>query len=138
MTNILIVDDNPDDLRLYTKLILDAGNHYQVFTAVTAEEAYAIFDQQPVDCAFIDFHMPDANGLRLIERLREKSAGRVLPLILFTGDGSQKIQAEAARRGAMYYMLKDMENLTPDLMDQIIRKVMSWAEDLNSHRVKVN
>ncbi|MBP1853546.1 response regulator [Rhizobium halophytocola] len=138
MTNILIVDDNPDDLRLYSELIGAAGDHYTVFTATSAEEALSLFERYPIDCAFIDFHMPDANGLRTIERLQEKVAGRALPLVLFTGDGSQKIQAEAARRGAMDYMVKDMESTTPEQIDLTIRKVIAWADDLNKNRIRVN
>ncbi|MGF0539000.1 response regulator [Agrobacterium sp. ES01] len=138
MTNILMIDDSESDLALFSELIEQADPNYSVYTARNAKEGLDLFQEHHIDCALIDFYMPEVNGLRVLDRLQEMALGRVLPLIIFTGSGGQKIQAEAARRGAMDYIVKDPGSNTSEQLDAAIRKVIAWAEALNNNKVRVN
>ena len=138
MTKILMIDDSESDLLLFSELIEQADPNYSVYTARDARTGLALFEEHHIDCVLIDFYMPEVNGLRVLETLQEMALGRVLPMIIFTGSGGQKIQAEAARRGAMDYIIKDPGSNTPRQLDKAIKKVIAWADALNKNRVKVN
>lgn len=138
MTTILIIDDDEYDLKLYSRLIREASDGYRVLVATNPSDGLKLFEVNSVDCLFLDYHLTETNGVRVMEELQELAHGRLLPVIIFTGAGSQKIQAEVARRGAMDYIVKDIDTNTPEQLDIAIRKVMAWADDLNKNRVRVN
>lgn len=134
--NILLIDDNPDDLEFYTDLFKSASADYSVLTATNLEDALAIFKKNEIYCTFVDYYIPELNGLKVLETLMEHNKGKVLAGVILTGDPNQSIQAEAARRGALDYILKDVAN-TPEQIENVIKKTVSWAESLNEMHSKV-
>lgn len=131
MKNILIIDDNPDDLEFYTYTIQQTGKDYKVFTAKNYVEAAAIFDSKYIDCTFIDYKLPGVNGLGILDEFQKQNVDKILPIIILTGYIDQSVQAEAARRGALDFLIKDETKNTPEQLDAMICKVIDWANDLN-------
>jgi|SRR5690606_21289816 len=83
--NILIADDQPALLRTYT-LFLSSEDH-QVSAAETAEKAFEILQNDPIDLAIIDFDFGDPlakirNGIELI--IQTRKSGIHIPIILNT------------------------------------------------------
>ena len=134
--NILIVDDNPDDLEFFSDLLKGAKNDYTVYTATNGEEALEIFSKHDIFCAFVDYYLPEMNGLKILEAFNRLMNGKVLPVVILTGEPHQTIQAEAARRGALDYVVKDVAN-TSEQMDAVIKKTVDWAADLNKRQPNV-
>jgi DNA-binding response OmpR family regulator len=66
---ILVVDDAPDTLELLHRNLKSQG--YQVFTALSVEEAIRILDTTQVELVITDLKMPGVNGLDLIKHVRE-------------------------------------------------------------------
>jgi DNA-binding response OmpR family regulator len=79
--SILIVDDQPELLRLYQRGLEAAG--YRVTTAETAEEAMLILDGTAPDAALLDLKMPYINGMGMLYRLRK--AHPRMPVAIITG-----------------------------------------------------
>ena len=124
--NILVVDDNPGDLDFYVELLEDSSrNRYKIYTADNGKEAIQIFKEKDIDCSIIDYFLPEMNGLKIIDELYKLKPGSVLPIIMLTGQASQKIQAEAARKGVSDYINKDTANSSEQL-DNIIDKALNW------------
>ena len=67
--SILIVDDQPELLRLYQRGLEAAG--YRVVTAETAEAAMLVLDSEAPDAALVDLKMPYINGMGMLYRLRK-------------------------------------------------------------------
>ena len=58
-----------------------------------------------IDCVLIDYRLPDANGVEVLEELTEVNRNNV-PLILLTGMGDELLVAEAMKKGASDYLPK--------------------------------
>jgi len=64
---VLIVDDDPNILRLVEKMLKPRG--VQVLVAPRPSEALRICETQPVDVLISDFMMPEMDGAKLAERV---------------------------------------------------------------------
>ena len=62
-----------------------------------------IFDCK-FDCVFLDYGLPDGDGLTLVQDVRE--AGLKVPLIVLTGQGDEQIAVELMKAGASDYITK--------------------------------
>lgn len=127
--NILIIDDNPDDLEFYSDLLARCQKEYRVTTAETAADGLELIKQQTYDCTFIDFNIPDMDGVEILKNMRQYSAS-VPATIMWTGEPHQKIQAEAAREGALNYIVKDAY-MSPEELEEAVTQVIDWAQQLN-------
>jgi len=78
---ILIVDDNPTNLKLVRVLL--AGEGYQVRTAADAEEALAVLQSFKPRLILMDLQMPGMDGFELTRRLKaDPATGRIVILAL--------------------------------------------------------
>lgn len=126
---VLIVDDNPDDLIFYNDLLaseLLPANKYSIFQATDSIEAIDICGKHEIDVLLLDYNLPGDNGLDIMQQLQTLYGDKILPVIFLTGEPRQDDQAKAARQGAMDYIIKETTT-TPDKLDRVITKVMSWT-----------
>src|SRR5262245_60709752 len=72
--SILIVDDNPVNLKLVR--ILLAGEGYAVRTAADAEEALQVLKESNPELILMDVQLPGIDGLELTRRLKMDPATR--------------------------------------------------------------
>ena len=94
---LLLVDDNPDLLRLLCEQLSGAGYHH-IRTAATCAAARAAFDAAPPHLMVLDINMPDGDGFSLFRALRAKS-GRSGAVPLRTGCGCRpSVRAGSWRR----------------------------------------
>ncbi|MCY7386083.1 MAG: response regulator [Microcoleus sp. CAN_BIN18] len=56
------------------------------------------------DCVFLDYGLPDGDGLSLVKAVRE--SGLKVPLIVLTGQGDEEIAVELMKAGASDYIAK--------------------------------
>ena len=81
---ILIVDDDPDALRVTALMLRKAG--FEVATAATGDDAMAIVaGREMLDALVTDYAMPGLSGLALLERAFECRPD--LPALVMTGYG---------------------------------------------------
>lgn len=80
---LLVVEDEPDLLDLYTQGLTMAGA--EILPAENGEEAWEIFNKDPkrVDLVLSDIFMPGMNGVQLMSKI--KSHTETIPVILITG-----------------------------------------------------
>lgn len=90
-TSILIVEDNPINQFITKQMIESLGANVDV--ACSGEEAIQMVRQKPYDLVFMDYCMPDMNGLAVSRRIREMEAhgeisGRI-PIYALTANAMQ-------------------------------------------------
>lgn len=78
---VLLVDDNRDLLHFLERLMAEAG--WQLLTAESAAEAYAILAHKKPNAALLDYMLPDGNGVELGVQLRQLAPK--LQVIMMTG-----------------------------------------------------
>ena len=71
MKQILVIDDEPDILKLISKILEKAG--YKVMTAENGRLADKLFNEYPFDLVITDIVMPQKEGLEIILQLKENS-----------------------------------------------------------------
>ncbi|HVW16007.1 MAG TPA: HAMP domain-containing protein [Mucilaginibacter sp.] len=64
---VLIIEDNVEELQKLSDLI--ANEAIDVFTATTAKKGLTILKKDAFDCIVLDFVLPDANGVDLLNKI---------------------------------------------------------------------
>lgn len=98
---ILIIDDEPQILRAL-KTILSA-NHFRVAAAANGEQGIAMAVAQPPDVIILDLALPDIDGLKVCEQIREWSR---VPIIVLSVRDSERDKVAALDKGADDYLTK--------------------------------
>ncbi len=76
---VLVVDDEPDALHLFRRLLRAAGRGYRVLSAGDGRQALAILHQEPVHALLVDLSMPEMDGFQLLAAKNEDPALRSIP-----------------------------------------------------------
>ena len=123
--NILIIDDDEADRALY-KTFLDSPDiegSYIFYEAATGQEGLDLFEKNAPDCVLLDYNMPDMSGLDVLKRLAKTTS--ILPVVMLTGEGNEKIAADTIKGGAQDYMSKN--TITPEALQRTISNTISRA-----------
>lgn len=99
---ILLVDDSDTDRELYKRYLAE---HYDCLEAETGEEAFDLLKSNEPSCILLDFSLPDFDGLEFLTEVRENTS-ILCPIVMLTGQGSEKIAVSAIKKGAFDYLVK--------------------------------
>jgi PAS domain S-box-containing protein len=102
---VLHVDDEPGLASLAARYMERENGSFDVTPMTAPEQVLEQLADGSVDCVVTDYDMPGLNGLDLLERVRETHPD--LPVVLFTGKGSEAVAAEAFAAGATDYLRKE-------------------------------
>ncbi|MBI5965412.1 MAG: PAS domain S-box protein [Chloroflexi bacterium] len=82
---VLVIDDNPDDLRLIGK-ILDEDGRYKAALAEGGRNGWNIISSgRPPHAVILDLFMPEINGFDILEKMQTDSQLRDIPVIVISG-----------------------------------------------------
>ena len=104
---ILVVDDNPGNLRLFTLLL--ASPRYEVRTAASAQLALDMLGSFQPDLILLDLQLPDIDGLELARRLKADPVLRSIPIVAVTAYAMKGDEQRARAAGADGYVSKPVE-----------------------------
>ena len=94
--DVLVIDDDPDDLRLVQKILQDK-NQFEVRLANGGPAGLAAIQAQKPHAIILDLMMPELDGFTLLETLRANAGLRDIPVIVFTaGDLTAEQQSHLA------------------------------------------
>jgi len=112
---VLMVDDEEDFVTTLSERMKMRDVDSDV--ALDGEQALQRVEDDIPDVMVLDLKMPGIDGLEVLRRV--KKAYPQIPVVILTGHGSEKDEAEARRLGAFEYLQKpvDIEKLV-----QILRK----------------
>ena len=120
ITHILVVDDDEADRMLVKRTLKQNHPHVTIIEAESCRSALGLVQQQSFDCAFIDYNLPDGNGIELIGQFR--ILGIKFPLIALTGQGNEQVIVDLMKIGASDYIKKN--NFKPDLIYHVLQQCM--------------
>jgi PAS domain S-box-containing protein len=102
---VLHIDDDKGFLDLFRLLF---SQHFEIISFSKPEDSIESLNDVNPEAVVIDYEMPKFNGLELLRIIKEKRPD--LPVILMTGQGSEKIARDAFIRGASDYFSKSLND----------------------------
>jgi signal transduction histidine kinase/CheY-like chemotaxis protein len=81
---VLIVDDEPDALRLFQRILHSSGENYHVLRARNGQEALRILQQYRPDVILMDLVMPNMDGFQLLRKHNADPQLRDIPVIILS------------------------------------------------------
>src|SRR5207245_7187517 len=104
MERVLIVDDDPDILRLVSYNLKQAG--FEAITADTGRKALEAIQRRPPDLVILDLMLPDVDGMEVCRTLRGHESSRLIPIIMLTARGEEIDRVVGFELGADDYVMK--------------------------------
>jgi CheY-like chemotaxis protein len=104
---ILIVDDNPTNLKLARLVLEDEG--YSVRTANDAEEALRLLESYTPRLILMDIQLPGIDGLELTRTLKSSPAHRGIQVVALTAYAMKGDEEKARAAGCDGYITKPID-----------------------------
>ncbi|MBT5631150.1 MAG: diguanylate cyclase [Nitrospina sp.] len=104
--DILVIDDDEVDRMNVQHLLDKEGLKAKVHEAADYFSGKEKIKSHKFDCVLIDYKLPDATGLEILENLKQADRYNV-PMILLTGMGGEQLVAEVMKKGAADYLSKN-------------------------------
>ena len=83
---VLVIDDDPNDLRLIEK-ILNENGQYKPILAEGGRKGWEMINQKTPGAIILDIFMPDMDGFAILEKMRENPLLRDIPVLVVSGGG---------------------------------------------------
>jgi CheY-like chemotaxis protein len=83
---VLVIDDDPNDLRLIEK-ILNQHGQYKPILAEGGRKGWEAISAKAPHAIILDVFMPEMNGFNILEKLREDPSLRDIPVLVVSGGG---------------------------------------------------
>ncbi|PYJ07299.1 MAG: hypothetical protein DMF06_16070, partial [Verrucomicrobia bacterium] len=114
---ILIIDDERPILLTLEALL---GRHgYQPETAATASYGLKVLKSNPPAVVLLDLQLPDADGLQMLEQIKQEHPGT--QVIILTAHDSLSNAIESIKRGAYHFISKPY---APEELLSLIEKAL--------------
>lgn len=104
-TQILVVDDEEMIRFAFEEFLKDEG--YLPLLAGDAESALEQMKSHDPEIIFLDYRLPDRDGLELLEEIRRIDPR--IPIILMTAFGAMDVAIKAMQLGAYEYLIKPLD-----------------------------
>ncbi|MBD2253546.1 hybrid sensor histidine kinase/response regulator [Nostoc parmelioides] len=117
---ILVVDDDEVDRMAVRRALVKAGVRMEMSEVGDGNTALSVLSNTSFDCAFIDYRLPDQDGLNLIETIR--SLNIKIPLVVLTSQGDEQIAVELMKAGATDYLSKF--RISSETLAQVLRNAI--------------
>jgi DNA-binding NtrC family response regulator len=105
VATILVIDDDDAFREGLAETLEDLGHR-----VVQADSATAALDRlhgvEPAHCIFLDFRLPDMDGLAMLEKLRNDSRFKAVPVVMLTAYATSDNTIGAMRLGAFEHLTK--------------------------------
>lgn len=113
---ILLVEDNPGDVRLTAEMLKQAKLLNRLTVATDGEQALAMlqrvgaYEHQPLpDLILLDLNLPGMSGCELLERIRDDPGLSRIPVVVLTQSGADADVRRAYDTFASCYVRKPLE-----------------------------
>jgi two-component system cell cycle response regulator len=119
---ILVIDDNPVDVKLFRCVLSMAG--HDVSGVEAADAALAAIKQAKPQVILVDLALPGMDGMTLVRKVKADPETRDILVVVVTGHPSWWKKAEAIKAGCDAYLLKPVNtrDLPQHLSEMAARK----------------
>jgi len=118
---ILIVDDQPGNVRLLEVFLAEAGFR-RVEGITDSTRVLECLDREPADLLLLDMRMPVLDGLGVLTLLDDAIHGEGLQVIVLTAQTERETRLAALAAGARDYLVKPFDN------DEVLSRIRNALE----------
>jgi signal transduction histidine kinase len=130
---VLLIDDDDIDRMAIHRHLQKCGPDISLTEVHTGAEGEALLEKGDFACVFVDYRLPDMDGVTLLQRFYNLDTGELpAPFIMLTGQGNEKVMEEALRWGAHDYIVKSQ--LSADSVSIALKKARQLFELKKSRR----
>ena len=104
---ILVVDDNPSNLKLLLSILVNEG--YKVRPATSGEQALAAVDIKIPELFLLDINMPGMDGYELCRRIKANLKTQNIPVIFISANDSMEDRIKGFDIGGVDYITKPFQ-----------------------------
>ena len=116
--NVLVVEDNKAVSLVLARVIEEAG--YGAIIAADGEAALRLFRQRDIIMAILDVQLPDLDGFRAAQQIRNE-AGSEMPIIIISGNSGEAWAQQALDVGANEFLSKPVR---PSQLIALLRRYL--------------
>lgn len=113
-TDIMLVEDNPDDIELTVRALKQSGLKGNIRLARDGQEAFSILKGQSdteLPCMiFLDIALPRFSGIDLLEKLKQDPRFDQIPVVMLTGSTMDRDIQRSCDLGAHTYLVKPVSD----------------------------
>jgi CheY-like chemotaxis protein len=121
LKKILIVEDNPTNMRLIRMVLGNKG--YRLLEATDGEEALAVAIEGRPDLIVMDIQLPKMDGLEVTRRLRQTPQFRETPIIALTASAMEGDREKIMAAGCDEYISKPVStHQFPRLVAEMLQR----------------
>ncbi|MBI3850837.1 MAG: PAS domain S-box protein [Verrucomicrobia bacterium] len=118
---VLNVDDSADFRALVKEVLEKEHRGFEVTEAASRAEFESRLAERAYDLVLTDFHMQNFLGLHVLDAIQAKDPR--VPVVIFSGTGSEASAVECMKRGATDYVLK-----SPEQVQQLAQTIQAAIE----------
>ena len=112
---ILIVDDQPDNLRLLSQILIEKG--YEVRKAINGSTALMGVSKFAPDLILLDINMPGMNGYQVCQKLKSDHHTKAIPIIFLSASAQVTDKVKAFELGGVDYITKPFQ--VPEVLARV-------------------
>lgn len=133
--NILFVDDEPAFITSLKRLLRKHDDGWDIFFALSADEALAVTKENELDVIISDVQMPGKSGFDLLEILQGDPKTKEIPVIILTGNAERDLKRKALNSGAADLLNKpiDYEDLVARISSTL--KLKKYQDEIRNHNL---
>jgi two-component system, sensor histidine kinase and response regulator len=117
---VLVIDDDAVDRLAVIRAFKGAEFRTELLEAIDCASGIALAKSHQFDCIFVDYRLPDGNGIELLQKLRQQ--GIRVPIISLTGQHDDRVAVDLMKAGSSDYLSKSQ--ISPAQLRQVFQNVM--------------
>ena len=126
--SLLIVDDQPENIRLLVRILNHAG-YLDITTTTDSSRVAELHALSKPDIVLLDLHMPNQDGFAVLEKLAPFTFGvDRLPVVMITADDSSEVKRKALSLGAKDFISKPFDQA------EVVLRIRNLLETRFLHR----
>ena len=110
MKTVLVVDDSRIMRNIVKNTFAELKIPCQYLEAEDGKKAYHLLETNKVDLVFLDWNMPEMDGLEFLKKVRSMPDYKDLPIIMVTSESAKYNVVEALQHGATDYIVKPVRD----------------------------
>jgi PAS domain S-box-containing protein len=127
--SILLIEDNPPDLRLIEEMLKEISLFaFRLVSAITLKDSLKQIQKNKFDIILLDLNLPDSSGQQTFQKVF--ACNNNIPIVLVSGLNDEELSLKLINEGAQDYITK--QSLTPTLLGKSIQYTIERKKNQTS------